>query len=139
MIVKADKNYRRASITKRRGAVLAVLFFAIFMSVLKAGAHEFWLEPASFVPALKTPIPVSIRVGQQFKGDRSPDIGSEFRRFAQVDAAGERALRGTDGDDPALTLRFANAGLVALIHESTFEKLNFETWIDFRPILISKA
>ena len=135
MIVKADKNYRRASITKRRGAFIIVALAVLFMSMPKADAHEFWLEPANFAPALKTPIPVSIRVGQQFKGDSFPYIGSEFRRFAQVDASGERALRGTDGDDPALTLRFANAGLVALIHESTFEKLNFETWDKFQAYL----
>lgn len=135
MIVKADKNYHRASITKRRGAVLAAAFGAMFMAVSMAGAHEFWLEPENFSPVVKARTPVSIRVGQQFKGDSFPYIGSEFSRFAQVDASGERALRGTDGDDPALKLRFANEGLVALVHESTFEKLNFETWDKFQAYL----
>lgn len=78
MIVKADKNYRRASITKRRGAFIIVALAVLFMSMPKADAHEFWLEPANFAPALKTPIPVSIRVGQQFKGDHFLISGLNF-------------------------------------------------------------
>lgn len=135
MIARAKAGFCRAFITKRRGGFIIAALAALFISVPMAGAHEFWLEPENFAPAAKARTSISIRLGQHFKGDSFPYIGSEFRRFAQVDASGERALRGTDGDDPALKLAFPSDGLAELIHESTFEKLNFETWEKFQAYL----
>lgn len=135
MIAKADGSFLRAFITKMRAATILTIGAAILISAPIARAHEFWLEPENYTLAAKARTQVSIRVGQHFKGDSFPYIGSEFRRFAQVDASGERALRGTDGDDPALKLTFPSEGLVALIHESTFENLKFETWEKFQAYL----
>lgn len=120
---------------KSVGASLA-LGFAVFIALGDAvKAHEFWLEPETFTPALSQVVPISIRVGQKFKGDSFPYIKSEYKQFVLSDAAGQSAVKGVDGDDPALSQRFAKPGLAALVHYSTPEKLTFETWEKFTAYL----
>jgi uncharacterized GH25 family protein len=40
--------------------------------VATAGAHELWLSPSSYAPAMGTPISISANVGTGFRGDPKP-------------------------------------------------------------------
>jgi hypothetical protein len=110
-------------------AVLAALFAP------PASAHEFWLEPTDYTPKPGETVPISIRIGQHFKGNAYPYIGAEFKRFAVIDARGERPVKGIDGDDPAVTMKFARPGLTVLSHYSTPETLTFTEWSKFEYYL----
>jgi hypothetical protein len=100
-----------------------------------APAHEFWLEPGDFAPKVGQRVPISIRIGQNYKGTSYPYIRQEYIRFVVVDRRGETPVKGIDGDDPALTLAFARDGLTVLAHHSTAEVLTFETWDKFESYL----
>lgn len=102
---------------------------------MPAVAHEFWLEPRTYRPAPGQPVPISIRIGQKFKGDSFPFVTAEFKQFALLEAGKVLPVRGVDGDDPAVTLRFKTEGLAAIIHYSTPEKLVFEIWDKFAAYL----
>ena len=117
----------------RRRVAVAVCAFVVAAS--PAATHEFWLDPADYRPAPSQSVPISIRIGQNFKGNSFPYLREETRRFVVVDARGERPVKGVDGDDPAVTLKFAAPGLAVLAHYSTAETLTFETWDKFDAYL----
>lgn len=115
-------------------------FFAIPMIALgamsmSATAHEFWLEPDNFSPKPNTNVAISILIGQNFKGNSYPYIRGEYKRFVTIDKRGERPVKGIDGDDPAVTMKFPQAGLAIMAHYSTAEPLTFETWESFENYL----
>lgn len=119
--------------TRRFFSALAVMMLCA--TAHPALAHEFWLEPADFTPKIGASVPISIRIGQNFKGDSFPFIRGEFKRFVVVDASGEKPVKGVDGDDPAVTMKFPQAGLAIFAHYSTAEPLTFETWEKFESYL----
>ena len=44
-------------------------------------AHDFWIEPSSFHPALGEPLHVALRVGEQFKGEPVKRNPERFEKF----------------------------------------------------------
>jgi hypothetical protein len=114
---------------------ILLVFTALILTALPAVAHEFWLEPADFTPRRAENVPISIFIGQKFKGNSYPFIRQEFRKFVVIDARGEKPVKGVDGDDPALSTKFSEPGLVIFAHYSTPEKLEFDTWEKFLAYL----
>ncbi len=104
---------------------------AVTLASLPARAHEFWLEPDNFTPKVGESVPISIHVGQFFKGNSYPLIREEYKKFVLRDARGERPVKGVDGDDPALTMKFTEPGLVVFAAHSKVESTVFETWERF--------
>lgn len=129
----------RISVQLSAIALRAVLAFVLIL-ILKAGlgsavAHEFWLEPNDFTPAPDKSVSISIRIGQNFKGDSFPFVRDEFKRFVVIDRRGEWPVKGVDGDDPAVAMKFPQSGLAVMAHYSTPEPLVFETWEKFESYL----
>lgn len=83
-----------------RIAALAIASFA-WLAPLRADAHEFWIAPERFVAAEGEPLGIGLAVGAGWPGERFALQVRRVVRFAWIDAAGERALEGTEGDDPA--------------------------------------
>jgi uncharacterized GH25 family protein len=86
---------------------------ALFLSALAASllllpsalpAHDFWVEPSTFRPAVDEPVQIRLREGMQFKGDTLPYIPDWFRDFSVTDSAGTRQVVAVIGDDPAGTV-----------------------------------
>ena len=98
-------------------------------------AHEFWLEPSHYQPKRGESVPISIRVGQHFKGDSFPYMREEFKKFVIVTSRGEQPVKGVPGDDPAASLKIQESGLAVVSHYSTPEILNFETLEKFETYL----
>ncbi len=63
-------------------------------------AHDFWIEPSTFRPAVGELITANLRVGQDFVGDPVPRESSNIERFVVRDSGGERPVVGRDGRDP---------------------------------------
>lgn len=93
------------------GGILAVLVVA------PATAHDFWIEPASFMPMPGQTVAVRLLVGEHFSGDavaRPP--AASMHRFVLVEAgrsAGTQAgftVPGRTGADPAGEFRLAGPG-----------------------------
>ena len=98
-----------------RALLLPVLMAAGGASVL---AHDMWIEPSSYSPAIGRPIGLRLRIGQDFLGDPLPRDPALIEKFVLVDAEGEKPVVGRDGGDPAGLLRLTAPGLVVVGYHS---------------------
>ncbi|HJW09727.1 MAG TPA: DUF4198 domain-containing protein [Holophagaceae bacterium] len=89
----------------------------LWLAVAPLRAHDFWIDPSTFRPAAGALVSVRLRVGMQFKGDPVPRLQPLLRRFSVVDGAGERAIPGQEGMDPAGYIR-TGPGLSTLVYLS---------------------
>jgi uncharacterized GH25 family protein len=92
--------------------VVAALLFAGSLS-----AHDFWIEPSTFRPAVGEEMFAGLRVGQNFEGDAVPRSGQLMQSFVIRDAAGERAIGGFENQDPAGYLRIEKPGRAILAYQ----------------------
>ncbi len=82
-------------------------------------AHDFWIEPAVFRPAVGTSLPVTLRVGEDFNGTSQPFVPDWFVDFSVSSPAGRDPVKGFVGDDPAATLKLDSPGLRLIGFHST--------------------
>lgn len=107
-----------------------------FLTVYAAGAavaHEYWVEPDTYVLEPGESVKANLRNGQDFKGGRLPWLDRRFVSFRIADSDGLRDLDGTNGDVPAVTLTPAE-GLTVLAYHSqpdTLEFRDFEKFEDY--------
>lgn len=64
-------------------------------------AHDFWIEPQSFRPAVQENVPIVLRVGEDFTGTSQPLIPRWFSDYAATGPSGTQQVVGYIGDDPA--------------------------------------
>jgi uncharacterized GH25 family protein len=100
---------------KRRG--LGV-FLALIFSGSALLAHDFWIEPSSFHPAVGSELSVSLRVGQHFRGDPVPRDDRLIVRFVLSSTAGEVPIGGLLATDPAGFVRISSPGLALIGYRS---------------------
>jgi Domain of unknown function (DUF4198) len=74
-------------------------------------AHDFWIEPTSYVPEVGRFIGIRARVGDGFLGDPVPRDPLLLEQLVVEDASGRRPVIGRDGADPAGLLRVGVPGL----------------------------
>ena len=118
--------------TSVAGLVLACIIQA---HAIPVAAHEFWLEPVVFMPKTGERVPVLHRIGQNFLGNSFPYVKAWFTRFAVIDAKGERAIKGREGDDPAAEVRLTQPGLNILVYQSAGDETTFETVAELEAYL----
>jgi uncharacterized GH25 family protein len=81
-------------------------------------AHDFWLEPSSFHPAVGEMVSVALRVGQNFIGDPVPRSASLIDSFVVRDAKREWPVNGFENQDPAGLLRIERNGVAVVAYRS---------------------
>lgn len=116
-----------------RRLTLALLFA---LGALPASAHDFWIVPSSFRPAVASPLAFRLRVGEYLKGDPVPRDPSQVERFALLGpgAAGtETPIGAPPGSDPAGFVRMGEAGLYTVVYRS------HRTRIDLPPDKFEEA
>jgi len=96
---------------------LLSLFFLLITAVT-ARAHDFWIEPSSFRPAVGSLVTASLRVGQDFVGDPVPRSAQLIEQFVVRDGASERPVVGQENRDPAGYLRVERPGLTIVGYRS---------------------
>ncbi len=112
------------------------LFCSLPLSSASTNAHEFWMEPETYRPALKQAVPLRHFIGQNFKGTSYPFVPDWFKTFTLTQNGSTTDVVGVLGDDPAATLRFTKPGLKILAYHSRPDKLTFKKWPDFRDYLL---
>lgn len=85
---------------------------ALFVALLavRASAHDFWIEPSNFHPAVGDRVTAALRVGQKLAGDPLPNIPPLIDRFVLHGSAAERPVVGRPGADPAGIAFIAEGG-----------------------------
>lgn len=98
-------------------------FLVTFGSV---NAHEFWIDPLDFTPAVGDIVKANLRVGQDFKGDTLPLIPQMVLFYEAFDAEGMRSPAGNVGDRPALQVEARAPGLLVIAYQSTQSEVTFD-------------
>ena len=97
---------------------LAALTLAI-ATAPAATAHEFWIEPSDFRPAVGEVVTLTLRVGTDLVGDSVPYIRAWIRRYFVVAPDRTYPVVAVIGDEPAGELRADTPGLYVIAYEST--------------------
>jgi len=95
-----------------------VSVFFLLITAVTARAHDFWIEPSSFRPAVGSLVTASLRVGQDFVGDPVPRSAQLIEQFVVRDGASERPVVGQENRDPAGYLRVERPGLTIVGYRS---------------------
>lgn len=90
----------------------------LLASLSVAGAHDMWIEPATFAPDSGEIVPIKLRVGQNLMGDPLPRDSSLFNQFFMQDSSGRSPVVGRDGGNPAGFMRVAAPGLMIVGYSS---------------------
>ncbi len=120
--------------TEKLAALLALWLLSAGLCA-PAQAHDFWIEPGSFRPTLGARVPLRIYVGQNFAGESIPYFPDRFERYVSIGPAGERAIPGVLGDDPAGTVTAAAPGLYILALRTKPNRVSFDTSEEFERYL----
>jgi len=107
-----------------RAFALAVLLATL--GVRAAVAHDFWIEPSTFRPAVPSQLTVALRVGQDFRGEPVPRDDRKIDRFVLADPAGESVIPGLPGTDPAGFVRIEHPGLAIIGYRSRRTPIELE-------------
>ncbi len=121
-----------------RQSTRSTLFLLILLATLvpiPAGAHEYWIEPASFRPAVGRKVPLRLYVGQDFRGESQIFLPQLFDRYAVVGPGSEHPVTGTAGDDPAGHFTPAQPGLHVVVFHSNLATVNFDNRAEFERYL----
>ena len=81
-------------------------------------AHDFWIEPSTFRPAVGSSLSVRLRVGEHFSGDPFPRDPSHIKRFVMAGPTGEVPVLGLSGSEPAGSIRVQTPGLYVIGYRS---------------------
>jgi uncharacterized GH25 family protein len=89
-------------------------------------AHDFWIEPSAFRPAIAQRVTVRLRVGQEFRGDPVPRDPKLLKRFVLVGSNGETAVPGVPNTEPAGFLSIPAPGLYTIVYTSNPEPVQLD-------------
>lgn len=107
---------------------------AVLLIAPIALAHDVWIEPSSFRPAVGERVTVALRVGQDLRGEPMPRIPALIERFMLKGEAREIPVVGRAGADPAGMTVVGEPGLQWLGYQSkaypmTIEAQKFEAYL----------
>jgi Domain of unknown function (DUF4198) len=123
----------RNALSSRRFAL--VLSAALGVTTGPVAAHEFWIDPVSYTPAVGATVPIVFRIGSDFHGDTFPYIRAFDQHFSVTDAGGKSKPETLDGDDPAAEVKFTTKGLTIVAHQRGQEEVVFKTMAAFEENL----
>ncbi len=103
--------------TSNRSIACAILL-AGCCSGSPASAHEFWIEPSSFRPAVGALVSVGLRVCDLPQLEPVPRRADRIEKFFVAWPGGEEPVRGEDGADPAGTFTPGQPGLYVIAYRS---------------------
>jgi uncharacterized GH25 family protein len=117
------------SISRR---LLVAAVSAAFAAELSA--HDFWIQPSNFHPAVGSVVKLRLFVGPHFEGEPLPRIPQLLSRFVLVSDSGQQDVPGRAGMEPAGVVRIESPGLQIAAYRSldspiTIEPAKFEDYL----------
>src|SRR3954451_22264906 len=98
----------------RRAAAVLRTFWALALLALTAAAsaHDFWLRPDTFTPAVNKPAALSLHVGDRFVSEKELAHQKKPTVSLKLFSAGDAVdLDAKDGDKPAVRFTPKKAGV----------------------------
>lgn len=116
-----------------------VIFFVLVCCGGMVKAHEFWLEPEKYQLLLEDSIVLSLKVGQNFKGESliyNPSNFLTFQTSAIINGdLKTRAVKSRLGDIPAMKQKAQAAGLNIIAYVSSANSLTYDKAEKFTDFL----
>jgi uncharacterized GH25 family protein len=105
-----------------------------FLFAHTAFAHDVWIEPSSFRPAVGERVTAALRVGEDLRGEPMPRIPALIERFILKGSSHEFPVIGRSGADPAGMTVIAEPGAQWIGYQSkaypmTIDAQKFETYL----------
>jgi uncharacterized GH25 family protein len=97
---------------------IAAVVIAVAAQASIAHAHDFWIEPSTFRPAVGQLVSASLRVGQEFEGDPIPRSAQLIDSFTVREGNKEKEVAGFENRDPAGYVRLEQPGLAIIGYRS---------------------
>jgi len=116
----------RAPIPAIPGRAPFAILFLLGCDTARVLAHDFWIEPSSFRPAVGSEIAVSLRVGEHFRGEPVPRADPRIVKFILASASEETPVPGLPGTDPAGFARIASPGFLVIGYRSSRSPITLE-------------
>ncbi len=91
----------------------------LILAVGPVRAHDFWIEPSTFVVNLEDSVSLQLREGQELAGNSLPYVPDWFQDFSRSDAQGRAPVVSEMGNDPAAVIRIRSAGTTLIGYRST--------------------
>ena len=125
-------------VPKRALSLLFVIAVAALLASPPLRAHDLWIAPSSFEPALGEPIRLQLVLADGERIETVPRDDAGIVRFVAVGPDGDQPVAGLDGVAPAGFLRPTAPGWYTILYESSpsFTALAPET---FRAYLQEKG
>lgn len=101
-----------------RRSTFASLIALAALPALSSLAHEFWLAPSKFRPAVKEIVSIKTLVGDGHVGESRPRDPTKLEKFVLATPEGEVKVMGKDGLDPAGFVRIGTAGTYVMGYRS---------------------
>jgi hypothetical protein len=111
-----DATSIRSTMRSWACGVLTTAFALAFGAAL--AAHDFWIEPSTFEPAVGSALRIYLRVGERFAGDAVARDDNRIERFFASGPSGTKSIAGRHGVDPAGLMRVDAPGLWAIGYRS---------------------
>jgi len=114
--------------------VLFRLVFATWCAICAsiATAHEFWIEPESYMVDASDNLVARLKNGQNFEGISLAYFDRNIVRFEVVSGDATRPVEGRMGDNPALDIPAQDTGLTIVLHETTPSFVTYREWEKFQ-------
>lgn len=103
-----------------------VLLAAAALVAAPLWAHDFWIEPTTYQPAVGSTLGVRLVVGQKFRGDALPRNPALIARFDLVSDAGQTPVGGRAADEPAGSVQIEQPGLQLIAYRSLNSQVSLE-------------
>ena len=116
-------------------AAIAVTFF----TQTSVHAHEYWIEPLNFSPAIDEQVAANLKVGSNLKGQELSYVPQFTVDYRLTDQNGTRQLEGKAGDRPALVFTPERPGLNVISYVSSANRITFQEWEKFNEYLTTQG
>ena len=103
------------------------------MVTMPLAAHDFWVDPSTFHAKPGDEVSLTLRVGENLKGDTLPYINDWFSDYRVVSDSGQSPVEGIMGDDPAGRFVVGAPGMHLIGYRSTnnFVELESQKFHDY--------
>lgn len=111
-----DTTAQKQSRPRRFGLAAALLFVAAL--VLPVRAHDFWIEPSAFEPAVDSVVRIGLRVGLGFAAEPVARNSEAIEAFFVAGPDGRQDVMGREGVNPAGILKVTAPGTLLVGYRS---------------------
>lgn len=98
----------------------------MFFAAASLLAHDFWIEPSTFRPAVGASVDIALRVGEGFRGDPVPRAPERIVQFTLVSQSRKTPVEGVPARDPAGVARISEPGLQIVGYRSNTSKVELD-------------